>query len=327
MIRVEQAGLGTRIEDAGRPGWQHLGIATGGAMDPHAARAANALVGNEPGVALLEIPLAGPVLSFERGLWLALTGADLSPELDGRAVDGWRPLWCPAGSRLRFGRPSWGCRAYLAVSGGLDLPEVLGSRATDERAGIGGLEGRTLRAGDVLKSLPARLPPPEAPERPWQPDWGLAWREIYGVGEAWRLQLIPGEAWDGLEAAGQAALLDGSFRVAARADRMGLCLDGPALRLRETRERLSAGVAPGCLQLPPSGLPILLGAACQTTGGYPLLGRVASQDRPRWAQARPGDALAFELGDVATAQSAWRREERLWQMQKAELCRRYPYQR
>lgn len=324
MIRVEHPGLLTTLQDTGRHGYQHLGLSPGGAMDPYSAAIANALVGNPAEAAVLEITLQGPRLTLERPLWLALTGADLSAELDGEPLPSWRPVWCPAGSRLRFGRPRLGCRAYLAVAGGFAVPAVLGSRSTDRRAGFGGLDGRALRAGDVVPVHGHALATPPDASRAWSPSWFVAWAEELALDGHARLRLVPGDDWSALPEAGRRALGEEAYRVSPLSDRMGLRLEGPLLALPGVGEKLSSGVAFGTLQLPPGGAPILLGADRQTTGGYPVLGTVASVDHPRLAQLRPGEPVRFEPVDVDTAQDLRRAQARRLQKLRAGLALRWP---
>ena len=149
-IRVVTGGLQTTVQDLGRPSHQHQGIPGGGAMDRLAMRVGNLLVGNDPHAATLEATLIGPTLVFAEEALIALTGADLEATVGATPIPPWHPTLLPAGATLRFGRPSRGCRAYVAVAGGIDVPSVFGSRSTYLRAEFGGLEGRALRAGDQL---------------------------------------------------------------------------------------------------------------------------------------------------------------------------------
>jgi len=149
-IRVIRPGLLTTIQDLGRYGFQQFGVIVSGAMDPLALRISNLLVGNEQHEAVLEITLSGPSLLFEHEAHIAITGADLSAAIDGQKVPIWRPIWVREGSRLEFGSPVRGCRAYMSVAGGFDVPPVMRSRSTYLRAQLGGFNGRPLRAGDVL---------------------------------------------------------------------------------------------------------------------------------------------------------------------------------
>ena len=309
MIHVEAPGLLTTVQDLGRWGYQHLGLAPGGAMDVDAARIANLLVGNDPGTAVLEITLAGPRFVLDSGAWIAWTGASSSVTLNDTDLPGWRPVWAPAGSRLRWGGLYRGCRGYLAVGGGMAVPLLLGSRSTDLRAGIGGLEGRALRAGDRLPIGPPRRPGAGAHADAFWPDWWVR-HDVLPPGQPITLPFIPGPDWETLPDSARVALATGAFRVSPRFDRMGLRLSGPALPAPTGPERLSAGVTCGTLQLPPDGQPILLGVDHQTTGGYPVLGTVARVARSHLAQLRAGDAVAFQPLPIGAAQALYRRRER-----------------
>ena len=312
MIRVEQAGLLTTVQDAGRPGWQHLGVGPAGAADSLSFALANLLVGNPPAAPALEFTLRGPTLVFEDSYLVALCGAPFAVDLDGRVIPRRCPVAVRAGERLRIGAAPRGCRGYLAVAGGLRVADVLGSASTDLRGGFGGFQGRALRAGDLLTTATKGL---EGDER-FTPGWRLPWNGPMpdGPREA-PLRMIPGPQWTLLNEATKARFLDATFRVDSRSDRMGLRLEGPPLALDAPVELVSAGVATGTVQLPPDGGPILLLADRQTTGGYPRLGEIASVDLPWAAQLRPGDALRFTLCTLEDAQSAWL----AWQRQLAFL--------
>ncbi len=310
MIHVEHPGLFTSIQDLGRTGFQHLGLSPGGAMDPDAARIANLLVGNAPDAALLEITLLGPRLILETGAWIALTGADLTATLDGAPLPTWRPLWAPAGARIGFGEPRRGCRAFLAVDGGLDVPQVLGSRSTDSRAALGGLAGRPLQAGDCLPLGTAQLPPPQHPDRAAWSRWWVTHMAEIPINHPGLLRFIPATDWAALPEHEQQGLAGTRYRISSQCDRMGLRLSGPALSLPDGPERLSAGVTFGTIQLPPDGQPIVLGPERQTTGGYPVLGTVARIDWPRLGQLRPGDAVGFTPITVDAAHALMRDRER-----------------
>lgn len=308
-LRVEAPGLLTSVQDAGRFGLQHLGVGPAGAADRLSFTLANLLAGNPPAAAALEFTLRGPVLVAERDLVVALGGAPFPAFADGQPLPRWRASALREGTRLEIGEAPCGLRGYLAVAGGLEVPEVLGSRSTDLRTGFGGHQGRALRAGDRIGLGPA----PEPVRRflrglqgsglrllPWRLPWT---GPLPGEAPPECLRLIPGPQWPTLPAPAQAAFLREPFRVGSRSDRMGLRLEGPPLAFEQPVEQISAGVATGTLQLPPDGGPILLLADRQTTGGYPRLGEVASVDLPWAAQLRPGAALRFRLTSVAQAQA------------------------
>ncbi|NCU01250.1 biotin-dependent carboxyltransferase family protein [Candidatus Macondimonas diazotrophica] len=309
MIHIDSPGLLTTVQDLGRPGYQQLGLSPGGAMDVDAAHIANLLVGNAPSAAVLEITLTGPRITFEHGHWIALTGADLPGTVAGVRLPGWRPIWVPPGAQLVFGSIRKGCRAYLALAGGIDVPIVLGSRSTDLRAGIGGLHGRRLINGDRLPIGACTRPPPLPDDRPCWPRW-WATHEMPTADQRVVLRFVPGPDWKILPEAARRALTSGALQVDHRFDRMGLRLSGIRLSVSDASKRLSAGVTFGTLQLPPDGQPILLGADRQTTGGYPVLGTVARVDHARLAQLRADDRLYFSPLPVAAAQTLYRARAR-----------------
>ena len=269
-------------------------------MDDVALRIANLLVGNADSAAGLEITLDGPVLRLERDATIAIGGADLDARVGDAMLPPWRAVHVPAGTELRFGEPRDGCRAYLAIAGGIDVPPVLGSRGTYVRAAIGGHEGRALRRGDVLPlgTAPATRVRPRRLAREMQPAYGDM------------VRLVAGPQLDALAPGARARLFDAPFTVSARSDRMGFRLDGATLALSAPMELLSAGVAMGTVQLPPDGAPIVLMADRQTTGGYPRLGEVATVDLPSLAQRRPGDVVRFAEVSLAEAQRLYLARER-----------------
>lgn len=306
---VRSPGLLTTVQDGGRAGFRSIGVSAGGAMDDLALRTANLLVGNPAGAAALEMTLAGAELEAAGDLLIAAAGADLQPVIDGERLPLRRPVWVRRGAVIRFGRAARGCRAYVAVAGGIAVPPVLGGRGTDLRAGFGGAEGRPLRAGDAL--------PAGAPTR-WAAAWAAALAaEAAAAGRAWAAPgwyALPegfassGSAPDAADGVVLRAVpsADGAFTAEARerffrepytaapdSDRMGVRLDGPALEHAVRTEMRSRGVLPGAVQVPAGGQPIVLGADCQTTGGYPVIAHVAAVDLPLLAQVRPGGRVMF----------------------------------
>ncbi len=290
-LEVLGPGLLTTVQDAGRPGWRHAGVGVAGALDGWSLAVANRLVGNAPDAAALEITLAGPTLRLRRAATIALCGATLDADADGVP----RPVTLPAGATLRLGGCRDGARTLLAVAGGLAVDAVLGSASTDLRGGFGGQQGRALLRGDVL---PLRDDaPPAVTDRvriaPWwvdpTPDLDLAREAV--------LRVLRGS-----DATAPADALSAQpWRVDAASDRQGLRLEGAALAIADRRERVSEPVAPGTVQLPPGGAPIVLLGDAQTHGGYPRIAHVIRADRPRLAQLRPGDAVRFVRCDAATA--------------------------
>lgn len=299
MLEVLQAGPLTLVQDLGRPGSRHLGIPAGGAMDALALQQANALLANPPGAAALEL-VAGPLrLRPRRDVWLALRGADFEIRIDGRVQPEGLRLHALAGQLIELRGPRQGQYALLGFDGGIAVPEVLGARATALRGGFGGLEGRALRAGDLLPLGEARALEGRLGLRP----------------QAWTPQLraLPGPELGQLRAAAQSAFWRSDWALSPHSDRMGLRLQGPLLPAAGV-ELLSHAVLPGLVQLPPGGQPIVLGADAQTTGGYPRLAQVVAADLWKLARLRPGELIRFEPVDLDTAR-------RLQQEQAAALWR------
>ncbi len=295
-LRVVRPGLLTTVQDLGRCGFRSAGVPSGGAMDPFALRVANLLVGNPEGAACLEITLAGPELEFGAQTRVALAGA----EFDG--APSWRPLTVAAGGRLSLGACRQGCRAYLAVAGGIDVPEVLGSRSTYLRGEFGGFAGRALREGDLLPLGEAGRPP----GRPPSAQWRVSTSVLPAYSPEPQLRVIRGA--QAPEFGGE--LWSSEFALTTQADRMGLRLAGPALERRRGAELLSSAVAPGTVQVPPDGQPILLMADAQTIGGYPQAAHLAGCDLPVAAQLRPGDRVRFREISLAEARALAAARER-----------------
>jgi antagonist of KipI len=322
--RVVSGGLQTTVQDLGRAHTQRHAVPVGGAMDAMALRLANLVVGNEENAAGLEATLIGPAIEFGAPTLIAIGGADLTATVDSAPIGRWRPVLAPAGSTLRFGRPENGCRAYVALAGGVDVPRVFGSRATYLRGAFGGMDGRALRDGDALRlgetsalsrRIAASLRTDSGGGRlalaPWYA--GITVRPPYSAEPI--VRLVPGAHTDALDTESRTALFGDRFRVSASSDRMGYRLEGAQLRLRERVEMLSEGVTFGTVQLPPGGAPIVLMADGQTTGGYPRIGEVASVDLPLMAQLKPGDRVQFAPVSLDEAQRLYlERENELAQM-------------
>ncbi len=289
-LQVLAPGVQTTVQDQGRCGHRHLGIALAGALDPRAAALANRLVGNDDGAAVLEITLQGPTLRFDAPIRIAVLGADPGMRFGDIELPAGRPLDLPPGT-LSCGALRGGARAWLAISGGIAVSPVLGSRSTDLRGGFGGFEGRALRKGDVLGTGDTVIAEPKAPRIPaWWID-----PHAYDVPDT-PLRLLP-TAHPALP-----ALAGTAWQVDPRSDRQGLRLQGEALAATAA-DGISSPVAPGTIQLPPDGQPIVLLADAQTVGGYPVLGHVIGHDLPRLARLGPHARLRFVACDRA---EAWR---------------------
>ncbi len=312
-LLVEDPGLSTTLQDLGRFGYQALGVPVSGALDPYSLGLANRLVGNAEGEAALEIRLIGPTLRVEaHSVCVALAGTGgtleiLAPER--RSVPGWRSVTLERGTVFRAGTCRESSTAYIAVGGGFDAPEVLGSRATYARGGIGGFEGRRLAPGnrlalhraaaaarvDVQVATPLPLTPPD------------------------RIRVVLGPQDDYFDEAALALFLSGSFEITTNADRMGLRLSGRRIAHAKGFNIVSDGIATGAIQVPGDGQPILLLADRQTVGGYPKIATVISADLPAVGRMRPGQAIQFEAVSVEAAEHARREAAASWERQLASI--------
>lgn len=321
-MRVVTGGLQTTVQDLGRIGYQRDGVPAGGAMDRVALRVANLLVGNDESAAGLEAALIGPAITFEQSSLIALTGGDFGAAINGTSVPAWHAVYVQAGATLRFGHPRVGCRVYIAVAGGIDVPQVFGSRSTYLRASFGGYDGRALRSGDVLH-FGTMEPRARRTSNGYTTAFvnasagGAATAARWTVSHSIRppysddpiVRVVAGAHLDALDDASRERLATATFRVSSTSDRMGYRLEGATLTLRAPIELLSEAVAFGTVQLPPGGDPIVLMADRATTGGYPRLGEVASVDLPLVAQLKPGDRLRFRFVSIEDAQRALLEQE------------------
>ncbi len=286
VLQVLRSDFPVTVQDLGRTGYQKFGVPPSGAMDAFALRIGNLLVGNREDSAALEITLVGPELLVLASWMVAVTGAEWEIHVDGIPMPTWTSLFVRRGQVIRFGRRCRGARCYLAVRGGLDVPPVMGSRSTYLPGGFGGLEGRALQPGDVLKALPAKVDPYSA---------GLQFPEtIRPYGDA-PLRILPGPQADLFTAEAWRRLTGEEFEVTEQADRIGYRLKGPELEHRGPADIISGGLATGCIQVPAGRQPIVLMVDRQTTGGYPVMAVVISADLHRLAQKLPGDRLRFSL--------------------------------
>ncbi|HEV3472089.1 MAG TPA: biotin-dependent carboxyltransferase family protein [Actinomycetota bacterium] len=330
-MRIEDGGLLTTVQDLGRYGYQKVGVTPGGAMDGFSLRLANILVGNPEEAAALEITLRGPTVEFTSHALIALSGANLSPKISDLDIPLGRAVAVRRGSLLTFGRAVSGCRGYLAVAGGIDVPVVMGSRSTYLRAGIGGHEGRALRAGDELPigaaSQLATTTVQEALSVDDPLPFALSDRyvdrddaRLVRAGRA--IRCVRGPHLDLMDDEDRQTLWASAFQVSTEADRMGYRLVGPSLSSARGRGLVSSAVTMGAIQIPPGGEPIVLMADRQTTGGYPVVGQVITADLPLVAQMKPGDELTLAQVDIAEAQEAMRETHRVLAEIKEEVDRR-----
>jgi antagonist of KipI len=294
---VLRAGFLTSVQDLGRTGFREFGVSLSGALDSFALRVANMLVGNDEHAAGLEITFGGLQLHFQDERIVAWCGGEFEMRIGPTALPAGHAARVHAGDEVKFDRPKVGCRCWLAISGGIDVPLVLGSRSTDLRAGFGGLEGRTLRDGDAVPLFAPGSPIPATGISSWTAphDW---------VSPAKRgpiLHFIRGIHWKRFNASTLQRLTGEAFTVSPDSDRMGVRFDSPELERQDSGDLVSEAVAPGTIQVPPSGKPILLLGDCQTIGGYPKIAHVITVDLGIAAQLRAGDHVRFSEISLADA--------------------------
>ena len=304
-LEIVEPGLLTTVQDTGRYGYQRLGVPVSGAMDLFALRAANILVGNDERAAGLEITVLGPKVRFLAETWIALTGADLDPHLDGEPVPTWRSVRIPKDGVLSFRGVRDGVRSYLAIAGGIDVPLVMGSRSTYLQSGIGGLEGRALRAADTLCAMDQGAAPEFAERK--LPEHLVA--PTYGHHHVIRVVLGPQDS--AFTSEGLATFLGSTCSVSIQSDRAGYQLDGPPIEHKSGPDIVSDGTPLGAVQVPGDGHPIILLADRGTTGGYAKIATVISSDIDELGQAMPGDTLTFKAVTVEEAHVILRQREAL----------------
>ena len=327
-IQMLDPGPLTTVQDAGRTGYTAQGYRTCGAADSYAYRLGNALVGNEPSAAALECTLRGAALQFTADTVIALTGAESPAALDGVRVPCYAPLFAKAGSVLQMGMTSAGLRSYLTVSGGIATPPVLGSRSTDLKCRIGGLEGRKLAKGDTLPTGPC--------------DAAALWQEItarqldrplrdklvcsgahplrtQGTQTLPLLRAVAGPQDAAFTETGLRDFTHSVYTLTPDCDRMACKLAGPAIEMKHGADILSDGIAAGSVQVSASGQPIVMLADHQTTGGYAKIATVISADLPVLAQLRPGQGVCFTFVTPAQAVQAARQQAAILQQVAARL--------
>ncbi len=301
MIEILATGPVNSVQDAGRYGYRSQGVSTTGAMDPLSMRVANLLVGNLETAAVVEVQSFPFRLRFLDDHRFAVAGAACPMQLDGQALPSNWTGSALAGQELVIDRPAQGARDYLALAGGLDVPEVLGSRSTHLRNNFGGFEGRDLRAGDRI----AVGTPTGRDIR----DGGLVsplayWSRLRGPSGAIELRVVPGADYEMYAPELREEFWSTKWRITPQSNRSGFRLRGAAMVLSKTVSLYSYGVVPGIIQVPPSGEPIIQMADANTAGGYPRLGGVIEADLWKLGQAPVGSRVRFTQVSFAEAASA-----------------------
>jgi len=295
VAKIVQPGFFTTVQDLGRFGFRNYGVPVSGAMDKWAFVTANLLVGNNYGSACLETTISGPAILFLKDCIAAVTGAETEVMVSGKSVPMWESIFCQAGETLSIGYPIQGCRNYIAFSGGINVPEVLGSRSTFVPGGFGGFNGRTLKKGDILSTIGPGSQVHIGLRYP------VKYRPVYG--KDFHVKIIKGINSDLFSPEEYGKLFDKPFKVTGRLDRMGCSLEGSAKIFSGTAaDKGSFPVVSGSIQVLPSGNLIVLLNDAQSTGGYPQIATVISSELWKFGQAVPGNIIFFEETDIFYAQ-------------------------
>jgi len=294
-MTILDGGLMTTIQDKGRTGFQQYGMPVSGAMDDYSMQVGNLLVGNEPYEAVLETTILGPSVQFNVTTMIALTGANMKPQINRRSVTMWRSILVNPGDVLTFGGLISGCRSYIALAGGIGIEAVMGSKSTYVRGAIGGLKGEKLQTGDEFnlgfknKGLGQlgikRIPQESIP--------------IYA--NTCEVRVVLGPQDDCFTQAAIRTFFESEYDLTNEADRMGYRLAGPKIEHLQSADIISDGIALGSIQVPGHGMPIIMMADRQTTGGYTKIATVISPDLAILAQLKPGDKVRFKQVSLATS--------------------------
>ena len=320
MITFRKKGMLTTIQDLGRIGYQRYGMPVCGAMDRYAMELANILVGNPRDEAVVEATVMGPTIVFGEPEIFAITGGDFGPTLNGASIESNRAHLAEAGDVLALPMAKAGARAYIAFAGGLDIEEVMGSRSTFLKGGVGGLDGRAVRDGDEIGLKAPCDSLPDLEER-FVPEKLLPALEDHVM-----VRFTYGPQDDLFSAAGKQTFTSSEYALSDKSDRMGFRMDGPAVERAAGSDGniISDGICFGAIQIT-NGQPIVMMADRQTTGGYPKLGCVITADLPLLAQLKAGDKVRFRPVSVAAAQAVYRRQRKaLDDLEKRFLARLTP---
>ncbi|MGQ9565249.1 MAG: biotin-dependent carboxyltransferase family protein [Candidatus Bathyarchaeales archaeon] len=286
VLRVIKPGFFTTVQDLGRHGFLRFGVPVSGAMDKYAFTCANVLVGNQANCACLEVTLIGPELEALNDAQIAVAGADFLVTVNRASVPLWRTLNIKKGDKIAFvGSARKGCRAYLAVRGGIDVPVVLGSRSTYVRGGYGGIEGRVLKRGDLIHAFESHT---HLETKIIAPS-----NLIPSYEKEFTVNVVLGPQEDMFTNMGIETFFSSTYTVTIESDRMGYRLDGATIERKVTSELVTDPLIPGAVQVLGNGKPAVLMADAQTSGGYPKIATVTSAGVSRLAQARPGDLVRF----------------------------------
>ncbi|PRX19719.1 biotin-dependent carboxylase-like uncharacterized protein [Orenia metallireducens] len=299
---VNKPGLLTTVQDQGRYGYQRYGMPVAGAMDSYAFQIANLLVGNERSAPALELTLLGPEIIFEDSFRIAITGGELGAEINGKRIYSWSSVKINSGDRLTFKGAQQGCRAYLSVSGGIEVEEVMGSSSTYLRGQLGGYLGRSLKSGDSLKIVDTnkgdfsgiiKVPTEYLPE----------------YKDKSQIRVVKGPQFNRFSQSEIDKFFNSKYLISTQSDRMGYRLEGARISHQQSSDIISEGISLGAIQIPGDGQPIIMMVDHQTTGGYTKIANVISVDIATLAQMKPSEEISFSMIDIKEAQSFYHQRE------------------
>lgn len=296
IMTILQAGPLTTVQDAGRFGLMEYGIGQSGVMDYQSYMQANQLVGNDKNEAVLEMTLMGAEILFNEETLIAYTGADMQVKLDEVPIERGRAYLVQKGQRLKFGMAKCGVRAYLAIAGEMQVPVIMNSKSTNLKCKMGGFNGRKLQNGDELEIRVRKFSEKEMEKllkkQIKQPDYK----------EKKIIRVVLGPQEDYFTEEGIKTFLCADYTVSTESDRMGIRMEGSKIEGKGKTDIVSDGIVFGSIQVTSAGLPIIMMADHQTTGGYAKIATVIKEDLPKLAQARPGDHVVFQEIEIEKMQ-------------------------
>ncbi|HET7578212.1 MAG TPA: biotin-dependent carboxyltransferase family protein [Bacillales bacterium] len=311
IFEVIHSGIFTTVQDLGRKGYQKYGMAVSGSADYYAHRMANLLAGNEEDAAVLEVTLLGLRLKVKQSAVIAVTGGDLDPTINGEPMQMWTSVQVEEGDLIHFKGCRSGCRAYLAVAGGIEVPSFLGSKSTDTVGKIGGIDGRSLEKGDQIQwadppqdaRTGRRLPPSLIPDYPKNID----------------VRVILGPQDEAFTSEAIETFLTSEYKASKDLDRMACRLEGPEIKHKMGADVASEGIFLGAIQVPQNGQPIVFLVGRRSVGGYTKIGGVISVDLPKLAQAKPGDTIHFHQVELEEAHELLKDQEKTFKILKTTI--------
>lgn len=291
---VKDSGLFSTVQDLGRTGYQSLGFSPAGALDYRSHYLANQLLGNDPDDAVIEMTFQGMILAVKKDTVIATAGSNMIFTINGVPCQVGMAVNVFKGDEIFFGRTQDGARTYMAVLGGVDVPEILNSRSTHTRSGIGGHNGRQFKPGDVIKPLDG--------------EFSGEYKEIKAIEEDTGIRVIAGQQYDYFTDTAKAALVENGYKISKDSDRMGFRLNGETLESSSGHDVLSEPTQLGSIQVPKNGQPIILLNDRQTAGGYTRIATVIQSDIPKLVQMSPGETITFSLVSVEEATELYKEE-------------------